>query len=83
MMLPVLKEITPDLAREILKFARNNNLTKRSKVEKYKRQMTEGKWRDRTGTPIKVIGGVLLDGRHRLMAISESGKSYNLPLIWK
>lgn len=78
-MKPVYQLVTPELAVELLKGARQNNLMVKIKIERYKRLMLAGKWIDRLGTPIVVKGSELLDGRHRLTAIAETGKSYTLP----
>jgi hypothetical protein len=78
-MRPVIKLVTPDVAEQILKSARINNYLKRTKIEKYKKMMLAGKWKDRIGTPIVIKDNKLIDGRHRLIAILETGLSYNIP----
>lgn len=79
MMPRVIKHITPEIAQELLKHGRESNLMFPGKVEKYKGMMLSGKWKDGVGTTLIFKNGVLLDGRHRLTAIVETGLSYNLP----
>jgi hypothetical protein len=78
-MRPVIKLVTPDVAQQLLSTARQNNYLKRTKIEKYKKMMLSGKWKDRLGTPIVIKQGNLIDGRHRLTAIVETGLSYLIP----
>lgn len=75
----VIRLVTPEIASELLTHGRKNNLMSRSKVEKYKKMMIAGKWKNNVGTPIVIKGGELLDGRHRLTAIAETGFSYKIP----
>jgi hypothetical protein len=71
--------ITPDIAVKLIQHGRPGNLMSRKKIEKYKAMMLSGKWKDGRGTSIIYKRGVLLDGRHRLTAIIETGLSYNIP----
>jgi len=77
--LRTIKLITPEIATELIKYGRKNNLMSRAKVEKYKKMMLSGKWKDKLGDTIMLKNGVLLDGRHRLTAIIETGLSFNIP----
>jgi hypothetical protein len=79
MMQRAIKLVTPEFAGELLKNVNNNNQTKRLKIERYKSIMQSGKWKEKVGTPIVLIGGKVCDGRHRLTAIVETGMSFNLP----
>jgi hypothetical protein len=76
---PIIRIVTPEIASELLTHGRINNLMSRSKVEKYKKMMIAGKWKNYVGTPIVIKEGELLDGRHRLTAIAETGFSYKIP----
>jgi hypothetical protein len=71
--------VTPDIAMELLKMARSDNMMFRQKIEKYKTMMLSGKWRNGIGDSIIIRNGKLLDGRHRLTAIIETGLSFKLP----
>jgi len=78
-MKPVLKLFTPEIAEELLTRGRPGNITVRRKIERYKDMMLSGKWKDGKGMPIIYKQGILLDGRHRLTAIVETGLSFNIP----
>lgn len=77
--------IDPAKARELLLNHRrkDNNRIEQDKLERYKALMKAGKWMQYRGMPIKISGGVLLDGHHRLTAIAESGVKLYLPAIIK
>ncbi len=76
-------EITPSIANELLaKNTSNRKLTDRI-VNFYAKQMLDGSWKSNTGEAIKIAkSGRLLDGQHRLAAISKSGISINLTLAY-
>jgi hypothetical protein len=74
-----IKLITPEIASELINHGRKNNLMSRAKVEKYKKMMLSGKWMNGVSDTIMIKNGVLLDGRHRLIAIIETGLSFNIP----
>ncbi len=66
--------ITPQIAREILAKNSNNRALKPSLVKYYMREIANGKW-DVNGESIKIAtDGALLDGQHRLEAISKGNK---------
>ncbi len=73
-----LESITPAKAQEFLKHnTKNRNLIK-TNVTFLANQMKANKWED-TGDTIKfATDGTLLDGQHRLHAIIESKKTYQL-----
>jgi hypothetical protein len=76
MMQLVFRLITPERAEELLKLRKRNNPIKRVKLERYKKMMLEGRWKNKIGTPVLIRKGELLDGHHRLSAVVETGKSY-------
>lgn len=64
--------VTPELAREILSKNVNNRNIKQSIVKYYQKEIERGNW-DMNGESIKIaVDGTLLDGQHRLEAISRS-----------
>jgi hypothetical protein len=68
-----LQEITPQLARKWLRGNQRNRNLRRPRVRDLAAAMTRGEWR-LNGETIKIAeDGTLLDGQHRLTAISESG----------
>lgn len=75
------EDITPELATKLLAAnTRNRNLTKRL-VSDYVREMMLGNWRS-NGEAIKVaIDGTVLDGQHRLAAVTESGVTLQKVLL--
>ena len=70
--------VTPEKAKELIKLGRNNTMFPH-KVTKYKNMMLSGEWKDGLGDPLIIKNNVLLDGRHRLTAIIESGLTFNMP----
>lgn len=75
----VIKIFTPELATDLLQHARDGNIMKRLKIERYKDIMLSGKWKNKVGTPIVFKRGILYDGRHRLTAIVETGLTFEMP----
>ena len=73
--------LNPSKAKELLSMNIGNR-NKKSNVKKfYVKQMKEGSWKE-NGEPIIVdTSGIVKDGQHRLLAVIESGHSYNVPLI--
>lgn len=74
--------IDPAKAQDLLDKHRRkeNNRIERDKLERYMALMRAGKWMQYRGMPIKISGGILLDGHHRLTAIAESGVKLYLPV---
>lgn len=67
--------ITPETAREFLKFNHENRPIKAARVKLYSRQMSDGKW-SRHGQGIQFdTEGFLIDGQNRLLAVIKSGES--------
>lgn len=65
--------ITPTMADAWLENNLNNRKVARSVVDKYARDMSEGRWKF-TGDAIRFdVEGTILDGQHRLMAVVKSG----------
>jgi hypothetical protein len=65
--------MTPEKAKRLLKHNNNNRRVNRKNVNKYKKAIMDGKFIP-TGDCITVDKyGNLLDGQHRLIAISETG----------
>ena len=73
------KLITPEIAAELITKGRKDNVMSRTKIDRYKDMMLSGKWRDGLGSSILLKKGVLLNGRHRLTAIVETGLSIKIP----
>lgn len=64
--------ITPQIARDLLAKNTNNRSMNPSTVKYYEKQILNGQW-DVNGESIKIaVDGTLLDGQHRLEAISRS-----------
>ncbi|MGL5980389.1 MAG: hypothetical protein ACRCZY_05840, partial [Phocaeicola sp.] len=69
----VVENITPDVAREYLKFNNSNRPVRKQTVSFYEKEIRSGKW-VLNGQGITFSdGGVLLDGQHRLHAIVKAG----------
>jgi len=69
----ITETITPERASEILATYEYGNKVDRSKVEKYKQKILSGRWRPDNGFFINIRGGKLVNGKHRLTALMESG----------
>lgn len=66
-------DITPELASDLLRLNEDNRPVKPSVLKQYIADMKNEKWHF-TGDTIRISkSGRLLDGQHRLMAISQSG----------
>lgn len=68
-----IKEITPELAAEYLKYNLENRQIKKDTVSRYAAEMKEGNWLENNQGIGFNIKGILIDGQHRLLAIIESG----------
>ena len=74
-------EITPQVATAMLDKSGRKGRIKRAKVDKYKLTMLSGKWVEKRGMPIKFRGEDIIDGFHRLTAITECNVTLNLPIL--
>lgn len=84
---PVVTEVSPLLARRIL---RNTRLWPRirrpeqGRINRFAELMKSGEWQVDLSQPVMVsVTGALLNGRHRLRAVIRSGVSAKLPVIDK
>lgn len=78
----VVREITPELAKQLLGNNGINRKPSQSKIEFYHRQMKEGKWM-LTGQGISISkSGRLLDGQNRLYAIIKYGKGVEMVILY-
>lgn len=69
------ERITPEIARELLSRNTRNRQLYDSHVKYYMQMIEQGEW-EMNGSSIKVAAdGTILDGQHRLEAISRSGKA--------
>lgn len=76
-----IREITPSIAKEMLKRNANNRPLKEGHVKLLSKSMKNGEWLF-DGQPIRFSeGGTLLDGQHRLSAIVDSKIPQNLLII--
>lgn len=74
--------ITPSEAASLLARNTNNRKLRLPTVEKYARDMREGRWR-LTYDPVRIgLDGALFDGQHRLTACVESGCSFETLVVW-
>lgn len=72
--------VTPSMAKKLLETnTSKNRRIKPAVVNKYAKEMAEGRWRKDTAEAIKISeDGALIDGQHRLLAIVKSNKSIEL-----
>lgn len=76
------EEITPELAKLLLRQNTRNRSLRQADVDKYARDMKAGRWRT-TGEAIKISeSGVLLDGQHRLHAVIKAGVPVKTLVVW-
>lgn len=67
--------VTPEYASQLLSYNSHNRPLRPKGVEKYVHDMKAGRWQE-NGDAIRVADdGVLLDGQHRLLALTEAGVS--------
>ena len=66
-------EITPAVAKTLLKANVKNRAIRRSRVEQYKADLTNGRWAQNGEAICFKKNGQLADGQHRLVAICETG----------
>lgn len=75
-------QTTPELASKILAKNTKNRPISRASVSKYIAEMENGNWLF-TGDPIRIhLNGRLLDGQHRLTAISEAGITFPILMVF-
>ena len=72
--------VTPEIATHWLTFNTSNRCIFNSRLEEFKAATIAGAWAD-NGEAIKFAHGKLLDGQHRLMAISLTGKAQRLSVV--
>jgi hypothetical protein len=73
--------ITPDRARNYLKFNTENRLPSKTNLSTLVNEMKDGRFLENGEAIIFDKLGNLKDGQHRLMAIVRSGKSYYIPVV--
>jgi hypothetical protein len=74
------ERIDSDRALTYLGQVKKNRLVRQSKVNQYARAMASNGWRETRGDPISFdTEGVLLDGQHRMWAVTES----NIPILFR
>lgn len=74
--------VTPELARSWLELNTFNRKISRHTVDRYKADMISGAWTLNHQGIAFDDNGVLVDGQHRLAAISESGASIKMMVTW-
>lgn len=82
-MYTVIKNVTPEIANDLLKLNTNNyRKYDNNRVASYSNDMINGKWQT-NADPIRISkSGVLLDGQHRLMAIVKSGTTQEMLIVY-
>lgn len=74
--------VTPSLAKELLEKNTQNRRVNDVTLNRYYRDILDGKWKEDTGECIKISKTkVILDGQHRLMAIVKANKPVYLHII--
>lgn len=74
--------ITPTEAQNILEGNDGNRPTRKMQIAKYAATMAAGNWMPSPDGIIISIGGRLLQGQHRLMAVVQSGVSVTM-VVWR
>lgn len=80
-MKPEIIDVTPTLAEDWLKKNKNNRDFSEFHVKKLASQMRDGKWQDNGETIKFAIGGELLDGQHRLLAVVRSRSTQRMLIV--
>jgi hypothetical protein len=66
--------ITPEYAKSLLRMNTSNRKVNKNFVERYAKDISDGRWCEDTGETIKIANdGTILDGQHRLIAVVQSG----------
>lgn len=74
--------ITPSLANQYLESNVKNRIINKNLVERYAKEMAEGRWYEDTYELIKFSeSGRLLDGQHRLLALIKSKTSFYFHVV--
>lgn len=73
--------ITPEIAREWMKFNINNRPLSRARVKKYENALTKGEFVLNGESIIFSDGGILMQGQHRLKACINTGISFDSVVV--
>jgi len=73
--------ITKEKAEKLLSKNTENRKVSRHTLEFYKKQMLKGQWKQNGESIVIDTNGVIKDGQHRLIAVSQTGVSIVVPLI--
>jgi len=74
-------DVTPELAFKLLEANTHNRPLVQSRVERYARDMRAGQWRVNGDAVRFDINGILIDGQHRLWAVTESGVTLKMLVV--
>ena len=75
--------ITPSRAKELLEANINNRRVKDPVVLRYAQDILAGRWKEDTGEVIKISkSGIILDGQHRLYAITKANTAIFLHIVY-
>ncbi len=75
------ESITPEIAKEYLKFNNVNRPVNKKTVDFYAEQMSKGQWRINGEAICFTEDGCLANGQHRLNAILKYGKPINILVV--
>lgn len=75
---PVIVDVSPIIAKELLRFNTNNRRVSETIVNKYAKRMINNQWRNSNDAISFSETGEISNGQHRLRAIIKSGKTVNL-----
>lgn len=73
--------VTPELAKELLRYNTDNIPPQKSKISTYANQMRAGKWAINGDSLRFSKTGVLLDGQNRLIACIQAGVSFVTSIV--
>lgn len=76
-----IREVTPEIALDLLKCNTRNRPLKQKVVIDYAIQMKKGLWKENGESIIMSDGNMLLDGQHRLAAIVKSGTTQKILVV--
>lgn len=76
--------VSPTLARRILDLNAENQRNKKDrKVEVFARDMTQNRWREKTGQVVQIAtDGTMLNGQNRMHAVDKSGKTIRFDICF-
>lgn len=79
----LLEDINPERANEILLTYKSGNNFDEARVKRFANMMNTGTWKVNRSSFLIVRKGILMNGKHRLKAITISGKTIQMAMQYE